>query len=356
MKRTLIRDVLRNGPQNGPITVAGWVRTRRDSKGGFSFIELNDGSCLANLQLVADASLPNYKTEILALHAGASLRAEGLSVPSPGGKQALELRASSIRVLGFCNPDTYPLQKKRISFERLREIAHLRPRTNTFGAIARLRNTLARATHDFFQQRDFLYVHTPIITCSDCEGAGEMFQVTTLDMNTPPRTPQNNVDWQADFFGRRAALTVSGQLEGETHACALGNIYTFGPTFRAEKSNTRRHLAEFWMIEPEMAFADLQDDADLAEDYLRHLFAEVLHTHPEELAFFDQHIAAGLSDRLAALAECRFERITYTEAIHLLQQADASFEFPPQWGMDLQSEHERHLTEQLFHGPVTVTD
>jgi asparaginyl-tRNA synthetase len=354
MRRIPIRSLLAATPGEASVTVAGWVRTRRDSKGGFSFLELNDGSCFANLQVVADSGLPNYQDEILRLFPGASVRVAGKLVPSPGEKQPVELKAEEIHVLGFCEPTEYPLGKQRISFERLRELAHLRPRTNTFGAIARVRNRLAQATHEFFQRRGFLYVHTPIITASDCEGAGEMFHVTTLDLAKPPRTEQGEIDYGADFFARPANLTVSGQLEGETYACALGDIYTFGPTFRAENSNTRRHLAEFWMIEPEMAFADLNDDADLAEAYLRHLFRAVLDQCGEDLAFFDSHVEPGLIATLEGLADSTFTRLTYDEAIQLLLKAETTFEFPVAWGIDLQSEHERYLTEQVFKGPVIV--
>jgi asparaginyl-tRNA synthetase len=355
MKRTLIRQVLACPAIGSEVTVAGWIRTRRDSKGGFSFLELNDGSAFDNLQVVADQSLPNYSSEVVRLHPGAAVAATGQLVASQGAGQAVELKAAQVRVLGFCEPTEYPLGKQRISFEVLREVAHLRPRTNTFGAVLRLRNALAFATHRFFQERDFLYVHTPIITASDCEGAGEMFQVTTLNLEALPRTPTaGTVDYAQDFFGRRASLTVSGQLEGETHACALGNIYTFGPTFRAENSNTRRHLAEFWMIEPEMAFADLSDDADLAEDYLRSLFTYVLEHCGRDLAFFDQRVAKGQVERLQKLATSQFTRITYTEAVERLEKADVTFEFPVSWGIDLQSEHERYLTEVVFKGPVIV--
>jgi asparaginyl-tRNA synthetase len=341
-------------PTDQDIVLAGWVRTRRDSKGGFSFLELNDGSCLANIQVVADSELPNYAAEIQHLFPGASVRVTGTLVASPGQGQSVEVKAGEVRVLGFCDPTEYPIGKQRVSFERLRELAHLRPRTNTFGAVARVRNRLAWATHEFFQQRGFLYVHTPIITASDCEGAGEMFHVTTLDVANPPRDDRGEVDYKADFFGSAANLTVSGQLEGETYACALGDVYTFGPTFRAENSNTRRHLAEFWMIEPEMAFADLSDDADLAEAYLRHLFQDVLANCDEDLAFFNARIEKGLLETLETLADSQFARITYDEAIGILEKADTTFEFPVSWGIDLQSEHERYLTEQVFHGPVTV--
>ena len=357
MKRTVVRDALSCRDFGSEMTVAGWVRTRRDSKAGFSFIELNDGSCQGNLQVVAPTSLPNYDSEIVKLHPGASVKVTGILVASEGKGQAVDLKATDVKVLGFCDPLEYPLGKTRISFERLREVAHLRPRTNTFGAVARVRNTLAFATHEFVQGRGFYYFNAPLITASDCEGAGEMFQVTTLDIENPPRDKESGrVDFSQDFFGRPANLTVSGQLEAETYACALGSVYTFGPTFRAENSNTTRHLAEFWMIEPEVAFADLHDDADLAEDYLRHLFRAVLKKCPEELKFFNDRIEKGLLDNLTRLADAEFTRITYTEAIKILEKAADKFEFKPSWGVDLQSEHERYLAEETFHGPVIVMD
>ncbi|MBT3379759.1 MAG: asparagine--tRNA ligase [Lentisphaerae bacterium] len=357
MKRELIKDVLKAAQVDSDVTVAGWVRTRRDSKGGFSFVELNDGSCFANIQIVIDATLDNYKADILRLFPGSSIVVRGKAVESQGKGQTVEIQAESVKVLGFCDPTEYPLGKQRVSFERLRELAHLRPRTNSFGAIARVRNALAYATHQFFQNQNFLYVHTPIITGSDCEGAGEMFQVTTLDSEALPRNEETGqVDYAQDFFGRPTSLTVSGQLEGETYACALGNIYTFGPTFRAENSNTRRHLAEFWMIEPEMAFADLADDADLAEDYLRFLFTYVLDHCEEDLAFFNKRVQKGLIDTLKGLADSPFKRISYTEAIDHLEKADVAFDYAVEWGIDLQSEHERYLTEQVFKCPVTVAD
>jgi asparaginyl-tRNA synthetase len=303
MKRILVREALACREFGKLVTVAGWVRTRRDSKAGFSFIELNDGSCLANLQIVAPVDLPNYTTDVQKLHPGASIRVEGALVASEGAGQAVEVKASSLKVYGFCDPLEYPLGKSRISFERLREVAHLRSRTNSFGAVARVRNTLAFETHRFFQDRGFYYFNAPIITASDCEGAGEMFQVTTLDLeNIPKDKLTGKVDFSKDFFGRPANLTVSGQLEAETYACALGSVYTFGPTFRAENSNTTRHLAEFWMIEPEFAFADLNDDADLAEDYLRHLLKSVLEQCPEDLKFFNDRVEKGLLDNLTRLA------------------------------------------------------
>ena len=357
MKRTVVRDALSCRDFGSEMTVAGWVRTRRDSKAGFSFIELNDGSCQGNLQVVAPTSLPNYDSEIVKLHPGASVKVTGTLVASEGKGQAVDLKATDVKVLGFCDPMEYPLGKTRISFERLREVAHLRPRTNTFGAVARVRNTLAFATHEFFQGRGFYYFNAPLITASDCEGAGEMFQVTTLDIENPPRVKETgHVDFSQDFFGRPANLTVSGQLEAETYACALGSVYTFGPTFRAENSNTTRHLAEFWMIEPEVAFADLHDDADLAEDFLRHLICAVLAKCPEELKFFNDRIEKGLLDNLTRLSDAKFTRITYTEAIKILEKAADKFEFKPSWGVDLQSEHERYLAEETFHGPVIVMD
>lgn len=355
MKRELIKSVLESGKIDSEIVVAGWVRTRRDSKGGFSFIEINDGSGFSNLQIIAEEALENYTEEIQHLFPGSSIVVTGTLVKSQGSGQNVELRADKIKVLGFCEPTGYPLQKQRVSFEKLREIAHLRPRTNTFGAVARVRNSLAAATHKFYQDRNFLYLHTPIITASDCEGAGEMFQVTTLDLD---RIPRNNgdIDYSTDFFGRKTSLTVSGQLEGETYACSLGNIYTFGPTFRAENSNTRRHLAEFWMIEPEMAFADLDDDAELAEEYLRVLFQSVLDECPQDIEFFNKRIDKSLLDTLTTLATSGFKRISYTEAVEILDKTSVKFEFPVHWGMDLQSEHERFLTEEVFKCPVTVTD
>ena len=355
MKRTMVRELLASQDYDAEVTVGGWVKTRRDSKAGISFIEINDGSCFANLQVIAPATLPNYATDICKLYTGASVSVTGLLRKSPAKGQAVEVEATAIKVLGFCDPMKYPLSKAKISFDRLREIAHLRPRTNTFGAVARVRNTLAMATHQFFQERGFYYFNAPLITASDCEGAGQMFQVTTIDMDNPPRDEKTGkVDFTKDFFGRKANLTVSGQLEAETHACALGNVYTFGPTFRAENSNTPRHLSEFWMIEPEFAFADLQDDADLAEDYLRALFVKVLEKCPDDLDFFDARVEKGLHDDLKRLAGSKFARISYDEAIEILKKHADKFEFKPDWGADLQSEHERFLTEEIFHGPVTV--
>ena len=356
MERQLIKYLLPRRDFGAAVTVAGWVRTRRDSKAGFSFLELNDGSCLASLQVIADGSLPNYQEEILRLSTGAAVAITGDLAESPGSGQPVELRARSVTVYGYADPEAYPIQKKQITYERLREIAHLRPRTNTFGAVARVRHSLAFATHRFFHERDFLYLHAPVITASDAEGAGQMFRVSTLDPGAPPRDPSGAVDWSADFFGRPTFLTVSGQLEAETYACALDRVYTFGPTFRAENSNTRRHLAEFWMIEPEMAFADLADDADLAEGYVRYLCRYVLDHCPADLAFFDQRVQPGLVAMLEGVAGSAFHRLTYTEAVSLLEEADVPFEFPVAWGTELQSEHERHLTESVFGRPVIVTD
>ncbi|MGQ9660864.1 MAG: asparagine--tRNA ligase [Kiritimatiellia bacterium] len=354
MKRELIKTVLAKREFGRDTVVAGWVRTRRDSKGGFSFIELNDGSCFANLQILADQRLPNYESEVLRLHPGSSIGVRGKIMPSPGKNQILEVHAEQITVYGFSDPVQYPLQKQRISFERLRELAHLRPRTNTFGAITRIRNVLAFATHQFFQERNFYYIHTPIITANDCEGAGRIFQVTTLDLSTLPRTATGQIDYSSDFFGRRVGLTVSGQLEVETYCCALGNVYTFGPTFRAENSNTRRHLAEFWMVEPEMAFADLQDDIKLAQDYLHQMLARVLTDCPCELEFLMQRVNSGLVERLERIASASFAVISYKEAMQILAKASVPFEHPVGWGHDLQSEHEKYLTEQALRGPVVV--
>ena len=355
IKRTLIKDIFSKTKIGSIVKVAGWLRTRRDSKGGFSFLELNDGTCLKNLQIIASDSLENYDSEIEKLFPGSSIQVTGTLLESPAKGQSVEISAEKIKILGFSDPLEYPIGKQRISFEKLRSIAHLRARTNTFGAVARIRNTLAAATHRFFQEKSFIYVHTPIITASDCEGAGEMFRVTTL----PPdhavgRNSEGALDFSKDFFGKQANLTVSGQLEGETYACALSNIYTFGPTFRAENSNTRRHLSEFWMIEPEMAFADLLDDSDLAEEYLKYLFNAVLNENSEDMKFFDSRIEKGIIKKLTELTQTEFRRISYTEAIQILKMSGENFEFNPEWGIDLQSEHERFLTEKHFLSPVVI--
>ncbi len=333
----------------------GWVRTRRDSKAGFSFLELNDGSCMANIQIICDGDLPNYQAEIKKLTAGCSVSVNGEVKPSGGKGQATELHATSVTVHGWADPEQYPLQKKRHSFEKLREWAHLRPRTNTFGAVARVRNTISRSIHNYFQEQAFLYVNTPIITASDCEGAGEMFRVTTLDLEQLAKK-ETTVDYAFDFFDRPAYLTVSGQLEGEIYATALGKIYTFGPTFRAENSNTSRHLAEFWMVEPEVAFAELPQNMDLAEGLIKRIFNDVLHESAEDLQFFNDRIDDTVIATLEKIGSSQFERITYTEAINLLEQAKTKFEFEPAWGHDLQSEHERYLTEEAIGRPVIVTD
>ena len=360
MKRTVVRDALSCRDFGSEMTVAGWVRTRRDSKAGFSFIELNDGSCQGNLQVVAPTSLPNYDSEIVKLHPGASVKVTGTLVASEGKGQAVDLKATDVKVLGFCDPMEYPLGKTRISFERLREVAHLRPRTNTFGAVARVRNTLAFATHEFFQGRGFYYFNAPLITASDCEGAGEMFQVTTLDIENPPRVKETGrVDFSQDFFGRPANLTVSGQLEAETYACALGSVYTFGPTFRAENSNTRRHAAEFWMVEPEMAFCDLEGEMDVSEQMLKYVINYVMEHCPDELDMFNKFVDKGLKERLQHVATSDFARVSYTDAVKILTDAQAAgrkFEYPVEWGIDLQTEHERYLTEQHFKKPTFVTN
>jgi asparaginyl-tRNA synthetase len=333
----------------------GWIRTRRDSKGGFSFLELNDGSSLAGMQVIADAKLDNYESEIKHLGAGASVTVEGEIKESPAQGQATELHAEKVVVHGLADPETYPLQKKRHSFEFLRTLAHLRPRTNTFGAVTRVRNCVCRSIHNFFQEDGFLYVHPPIITASDCEGAGEMFKVTTLDLQNVPKS-NGAVDYTQDFFDRPSYLTVSGQLEAEIFACALGKVYTFGPTFRAENSNTSRHLAEFWMVEPEMAFFELTDNMDLAERFLKRIFGDVLTKCSEDMAFFDERVEKGIRETLEGIVASEFVRLPYTEAIEILTKSGHAFEFPVAWGNDLQAEHERYLTEQHFKKPVVLFD
>ncbi len=338
------------------VELNGWVRTRRDSKGGFSFIELNDGSSFGNIQVVADGALPNYEQEIKHLGTGASVRVEGEVRASPASGQPTEVHARKISVYGTADPETYPLQKKRHSFELLRTLAHLRPRTNTFGAVARVRNCVSRSIHDFFQEQGFLYVHPPIITASDCEGAGQLFKVSTLDFGKAPRDEKGEIDFKRDFFGRPTYLTVSGQLEAEIYACALGKVYTFGPTFRAENSNTSRHLAEFWMVEPEMAFFELTDNMDLAEAFIKRIIRDVLLRCSEDMAFFDERIEKGIRATLEGVATSEFIRLPYTEAVERLQKSGQQFEFPVSWGQDLQAEHERYLTEQVFRKPVILFD
>jgi asparaginyl-tRNA synthetase len=342
--RSLIKHVLKRTEPTDDLHVAGWVRTRRDSK-AFSFLELNDGTCLGNLQIVADAGIPGYEA-ISKMLTGASIEVRGKLVPSPAAGQTWEMQATSLKLIGEI-PEDYPLQKKGHSTEFLRSIAHLRPRTNLYGAVFRMRSRLAYAVHTFFQERDFVYVHTPIITASDCEGAGEMFRVTTLPEDKLAKASE-------DFFGKRAFLTVSGQLEGETFACALSNIYTFGPTFRAENSNTSRHAAEFWMIEPEIAFCDLEGDMDLAESLVKYLAQYTLDHNEGDLTIFEKFVDKNLRERLEFVASRPFIRITYTAAVELLLQSGKTFEYPVEYGLNLQSEHERWLTEEHFKQPVTV--
>ena len=349
-----IAEILRNGQPDESLMIQGWVRTKRELK-GFAFIEVNDGSSLANLQVVMP-ELPDYEELLKKLNTGASVEVTGVLVPSQGKGQRIELNAQTVKVYGEADPETYPLQKKRHSFEFLRTIGHLRSRTNSFGAVFRVRNACANAIHQFFQERGFLWVHSPIITKSDCEGAGELFTVTSLDLKKVPQTKTQDVDYGQDFFGGRAYLTVSGQLEAEIMAMAFSNVYTFGPTFRAENSNTSRHLAEFWMVEPEMAFCDLKGNMDLAEAFLKHVFKHVLETCPEDMEFFNQRIDNSVLATADNIINNEFERITYTEAIALLEKADKPFEYPVSWGLDLQSEHERYLAEELFKKPVIVTD
>jgi len=354
MKRILIKNALTDLAPGEQVTLGGWVRTLRTSKAGFSFLTLNDGSCMACIQVVADNRLPNYESQIVHLTAGSSVIVKGELVESPAKGQRVEVRAGEVQVTGLADAEKYPIQPKQHSFEFLRTQAHLRPRTNTFGAVARVRNAMSAAIHEFFQSRGFLYIHTPIITSSDCEGAGQLFRVTALDLNAPPRGQDGRVDFSQDFFGRATYLTVSGQLDVETHACSLGNVYTFGPTFRAENSNTPRHLAEFWMVEPEIVFADLADDADLAEEFLKFLFSSVLGRCREDMEFFNQRIDNTVLETVTHIAESDFVRISYGEAVEILAKADRKWDYPPAWGNDLHTEHERFLTEQTFGKPVII--
>jgi len=354
MNKVSVRQARQKEMIGQQVRLQGWIRTRRDSKGGFSFLEINDGSCLANLQVIADADLPNYEADVKKLSAGCSVTIEG-EVKESGGKQETEVLAADVEVVGWADPESFPLQKKRHSFEKLREWAHLRPRTNAFGAVARVRNQICKSIHDFFQEDDFLYVHTPVITASDCEGASEMFRVTTLNLDELPRK-DGNIDYTQDFFDRPSYLTVSGQLEAEIFATALGKVYTFGPTFRAENSNTSRHLSEFWMIEPEMAFYDLTDNMGLAERFLKRIFSDVLANCAEDMEFFAERIEKTAVTRLESIAESEFVRLSYTAAVEKLTSSGEKFEFPVIWGQDLQSEHERFLTEQEFHSPVILYD
>ena len=351
-----VRDLLAGTtPVGSEVTLKGWVRTRRDSKQGFSFINLHDGSCFDAIQVVADKTISAYEQEILHLTTGCAIVVNGELVESKGRGQSVEVQASSIEVLGWVDdPETYPVAAKRHTFEHLREVAHLRPRTNTIGAIARMRHSLAQAIHRYLNDNGFFWVHTPIITASDCEGAGELFRVSTLDFANIPRDDQNKADFSSDFFGKEAFLTVSGQLNVECYCLALSKVYTFGPTFRAENSNTSRHLAEFWMVEPEIAFADLNDNADLAESILKNVITDVLNERADDMAFFAEHVDKTLMPRLEGLVQSEFARMDYSEAIEVLKRAKKSFEFPVEWGLDLQSEHERYLAEEHAGRPVIV--
>jgi asparaginyl-tRNA synthetase len=350
------RDILAGrAPQNAPVTVKGWVRTRRDSKAGLSFVNVSDGSSLHPVQVVAPGTLPNYEREVLRLTTGCAVEASGLIVPSPARGQPFEMQASELRVVGWVeDPDSYPIQPKPHSLEFLREVAHLRPRTNVIGAATRVRHTLAQAIHRFLDERGFYWINTPIVTSSDAEGAGALFRVSTLDLARLPRTPEGRIDFAQDFFGREAFLTVSGQLNVEAYCLALSRVYTFGPTFRAENSNTSRHLAEFWMVEPEIAFGALSDNADLAEALLKHVFGALLAQRAEDMAFFDERIEKGLVAKLRGIVDSEFARMDYGEAVAILERAKQKFEFPVKWGMDLQSEHERYLTERHARKPVIV--
>jgi len=356
MSSIRIKHALAGKPGIGEkVTIEGWVRTRRDSKAGFSFINVNDGSCFDPIQVVAPGELDNYDSEILKLTSGCAVECHGTLVESAGRGQKYEIQATSIKVIGWVtDPDTYPIQPKQHSFEFLREVAHLRPRTNTFGAITRVRHVAAQAIHRYFHEHGYFWINTPIITGSDAEGAGDMFRVSTLDLANLPRRENGAIDFGQDFFGKETFLTVSGQLNVEGYCLALSNVYTFGPTFRAENSNTSRHLAEFWMVEPEIAFADLDDLADLAEDFLKYIFAAVLKECPDDMAFFAQRIEPTAISRLEAVIETPFVRLDYAEAIEILKNSGVTFEFPAKWGLDLQTEHERYLTEQHFKAPVVV--
>jgi asparaginyl-tRNA synthetase len=351
-----VRSILGGrAPASVPVTVKGWVRTRRDSKAGLSFVHVSDGSAFHPVQVVVPATLPNYASEVQKLTAGCSVEATGTIVPSPAKGQPFEMQASELKVIGWVDdPDTYPIQPKPHTMEFLREVAHLRSRTNVIGATSRVRHSLAMAIHRFFSEDGFLWVNTPIITASDAEGAGELFRVSTLDMVNLPRTPEGRIDYSKDFFGREAFLTVSGQLNVETYCMALSKVYTFGPTFRAENSNTSRHLAEFWMIEPEIAFADLSDDATLAERLLKYILKAVLEERPDDMAFFEERIEKGVIAKLQGIVDKPFVRMDYTEAISILEASKQKFEFPVKWGMDLQSEHERYLAESHVSGPLIL--
>lgn len=342
---------------NTQIETQGWVRSRRDSKAGISFLSIYDGSCFDSIQAVIPSSLENYETEVLKLTAGCSVKVSGTLVESQGKGQQFEIQANAVTVIGWVDdPDTYPIAKKRHTLEHLREVAHLRPRTNTIGAMTRIRSCLSHAIHDYFFNNDFFCINTPVITGSDCEGAGELFRVSTLDLMNTPRNDQGKTDFTQDFFGRETFLTVSGQLEAETYCCALSKVYTFGPTFRAENSNTSRHLAEFWMLEPEIAFADIHDDIKLADDLLKHVLKRVIHHCPDDMNFFAARVDKTCLERLQKVIETPIQTITYTDAIKALEQSGQSFEYPVKWGIDLQTEHERYLCETIHQGPVAIID
>ncbi len=344
-------------PVGNNVTIEGWLRTRRDSKAGLSFVAVHDGSCFEPLQVIAPNTLSNYEGDVLKLTTGCAVRATGQLVQSQGKGQAVEIQADTVEVIGWVDdPDHYPMQPKRHTMEYLREVAHLRPRTNIVGAVTRVRHTLAQAVHRFFHERGFFWIHTPIITASDAEGAGQMFKVSTLDFANLPRTPDGKIDFDKDFFGKEARLTVSGQLNVETYCMAMSRVYTFGPTFRAENSNTRRHLAEFWMIEPEIAFADLNDDANLAEDFLKSIYTALLKERADDMAFFEKFVDKECVTRLSKMIESKFARMDYTDAIKELEKSGQKFEFPVKWGMDMQSEHEKYLTEVVVKGPVAVVN
>ena len=355
MQRLKVEHALKSTAVGIEVDVRGWIRTKRESKQGFAFLELNDGSCLGNLQVIVDGSVPGSGELIKQITTGCSVRVTGELKESPAAGQRVEVHAKTLELYGVADAEKFPLQKKRHSFEFLREIAHLRPRTNTFGAIFRVRNALSRAIHQFFQSRGFLYVHSPIITTSDAEGAGAMFQVTTLDL-VKRQLVEGQIDYSEDFFGKKASLTVSGQLEGEIFATSLGDCYTFGPTFRAENSNTTRHLAEFWMIEPEMPFYDLQDNMNLAESFIRTILSDVLRDCPEDMAFFNERIDNTVMATIRNIIDNDFLRLSYTEAVEILMNCGETFDYPVQWGTDLQSEHERYLTEKKFGKPIILYD
>lgn len=355
MEKRRIADILRNGQPEETVTVEGWVRTKRELK-EFAFIEVNDGSFLANLQVIINKDFPDYDALLKQINIGTAVKASGTLVESQGKGQRIELQPETIAIVGDSDPETYPLQKKRHSFEFLRTIGHLRSRTNTLGAVFRVRNATSNAIHRFFQDKGFLWIHTPLITTNDCEGAGELFSVTSLPLDKIPQTQEGKVDYERDFFGKPAYLTVSGQLEAEVMALAFSNVYTFGPTFRAENSNTSRHLAEFWMVEPEVAFCDLHGNMDLAEEFLKFIFKYVLDTCPEDMEFFNKRIDKSVLETAQNIINNQFERITYTEAVALLDKSDRKFAYPVEWGLDLQSEHERYLSEEVFKKPAIVTD